>query len=162
MNFTVLRFDSIDSTNTEALRQARLGAGEGLCIVARRQTAGRGRHGRMWSSPKDAGLYLSVILRPAMEARFLPLLTLGAAVAVSDTLSELGVEPDIKWPNDIFVNEKKICGILAESTDTDDGLAVVVGIGINLTSKKFPNDIRNATSLEDESGETSAADVEEL
>jgi BirA family biotin operon repressor/biotin-[acetyl-CoA-carboxylase] ligase len=158
MNFTVLRFDSIDSTNLEALKQARLGADEGSCIIARRQTAGRGRHGREWSSPSDAGLYLSVVLRPKLEVRFLPLITLSAAIAVYDALIELGVTPDIKWPNDILVNDKKICGILAETSDTAQGLVVVAGIGLNLTSDSFTSEIiETATCLAAELGRTAAS-----
>ena len=148
MNFTILHFDSIGSTNTEALRQARLGADAGLCIVARQQTAGRGRHGRTWISPEDAGLYMSIILRPSLETKFLPLITLMAGVAVHETLSELGLRVDIKWPNDILVNEKKISGILTESAENERGTAVVVGIGINLTSQNFPDEIAaKATSI---------------
>src|SRR5678815_1625350 len=90
MHFNILRFDSVDSTNTEALTHARLGADEGLCIVARQQTAGRGRQGRTWVSPMGAGLYLSTVLRPKLEAKLLPLITLAAAVAVHDTLAEIG------------------------------------------------------------------------
>ncbi|MFN6962876.1 MAG: biotin--[acetyl-CoA-carboxylase] ligase [Pyrinomonadaceae bacterium] len=150
MNFTILRFDTIDSTNTEALKQARQGADEGLCVVARQQTAGRGRHGRVWISPADAGLYFSVVLRPEIEPRYLPLVTLTSGVAVHDALAALGLAPDIKWVNDILVDEKKICGILAESTDTPRGLAVVVGIGINLRSTNFPPDVAaRATSIEE-------------
>src|SRR5688572_14200132 len=107
MNITVLTYDTIDSTNTEALKQARLGADEGLCIVARQQTAGRGRHGRTWVSGKDAGLYFSIVLRPNLDTKFLPLITLMAGVAVYDTLQELGLKPDIKWVNDVLVDEKK-------------------------------------------------------
>jgi BirA family biotin operon repressor/biotin-[acetyl-CoA-carboxylase] ligase len=148
MNFTILRFDSIDSTNTEALKHARQGAEEGLCITARQQTAGRGRHGRVWASPKDAGLYFSVVLRPKIDAKYLPLIALATGIAVHDTLTELGLKPDIKWPNDVLVNEKKISGILAETTETREGQAVVVGIGINLTSKNFPPEISAmATSI---------------
>lgn len=149
MNFTVHRFDWIDSTNTEALKHARRGAAEGMCVVARQQTAGRGRQGRSWTSPPDAGLYLSIVLRPTLDAKYLPLITLAAAVAVFDTLAQLGVDADIKWPNDILVNEKKICGILAETTETERGFAVVVGIGINLTSHNFPSELTDtAISLE--------------
>jgi BirA family biotin operon repressor/biotin-[acetyl-CoA-carboxylase] ligase len=155
MNFRILNFDSINSTNTEALKEARLGAKEGLCIVARQQTAGRGRLGRTWISEKDAGLYFSIVLRPKIETRFLTLITLMAGVAVHDTLIELGLRPDIKWVNDLLVNEKKICGILAETTETDTGLAVVVGIGINLRSTNFPSSIADtATSINDESSHT--------
>lgn len=151
MNITILDFDSIDSTNTEALKQARIGAEEGLCVVARQQTAGRGRHGRAWVSEKDAGLYFSIVLRPKIETQFLPLVTLMSGVAVHDALAEFGIEADIKWVNDLLVREKKICGILAETTDTNDGLAVVVGVGINLKSSNFPPEIAGtATSIEDE------------
>ena len=156
MNFTILRFDEIDSTNTEALNQARRGAREGLCVVAGRQTAGRGRKGRAWISEKDAGLFFSLVLRPPLEIRFLPLVTLMSAVAVHDTLEALyPFECDIKWVNDIHVGGKKICGILAETGDSAKGLAVVVGIGINLMSTNFPPEIADtATSVEDETMET--------
>lgn len=152
MNFTILRFDSINSTNTEALNQAKQGADEGLCIVAKQQTAGRGRHGRTWISEKDAGLYFSLVLRPKIENKFLPLLTLMSAVAVYDVLQELyKLEPDIKWANDIHIDEKKICGVLAEMTETKRGLAVAVGIGINFKSSNFPPELfDSATSIEQE------------
>jgi BirA family biotin operon repressor/biotin-[acetyl-CoA-carboxylase] ligase len=162
MNFTILRFDTIDSTNTEALNQARLGAGEGLCVVARQQTAGRGRHGRAWISEQDAGLYFSIVLRPKIEMRFLPLLTLMTAVAVHDTLEETyKIDCDIKWANDIHVRDKKICGILAETAETSKGLAVVVGIGINLKSSNFPPEIAGiAASIEEETGQkTNSAEL---
>ncbi|MEO7675021.1 MAG: biotin--[acetyl-CoA-carboxylase] ligase [Pyrinomonadaceae bacterium] len=149
MNITVLTFDTIDSTNTEAMKQARLGVGEGLCISSLQQTAGRGRHGRNWISEKDAGLYFSIILRPKFEMRHLPLITLMAGVAVHDTLAELGLKPDIKWVNDILINDKKIAGILAETAETSKGLAVVVGIGINIRTSNFPPEIADtATSIE--------------
>ena len=155
MKLTITRFDQLDSTNTEALKQARLGAEEGHCVVARQQTAGRGRHGRTWISPEGAGLYFSIVLRPKIEPKHLTLITLMAGVAVHDTLAEFGLEPDIKWVNDLLVNEKKIAGILAETTETDTGLAVVVGIGINIKSSNFPPEIaETATSLENESDRT--------
>ena len=149
MNITLLTFDTLDSTNTEALRQAKNGAREGLCVVAREQTAGRGRHGRTWVSEKDAGLYFSIVLRPTLETRLLPLLTLAAGIAVHDTIAAFDLKPDIKWVNDVLVEEKKIAGILAETTDTADGLAVIVGIGINLKKSNFPPEIVDtATSIE--------------
>lgn len=151
MNITVLTFDTLGSTNTEAINQARLGADEGLCIFAHRQTAGRGRHGRTWISKKGAGLYFSIVLRPTLEARYLPLLTLMTGVAAHDTLAEYGLKPDIKWVNDILINEKKIAGILAETAETAIGLAVIVGIGINIKSSNFPEEIMDtATSVEAE------------
>ncbi len=150
MNFNIIRFDTIDSTNSEAARQAKLGADEGLCIIATQQTAGRGRHGRTWVSGKDAGLYFSIVLRPKIDMRFLPLVTLMTGVAVYDALEELGLKPDIKWVNDILIGDKKICGILAETVETKTGLAVIVGIGINLTSQNFPDEIADtATSIAD-------------
>lgn len=154
MNFTILHFNTIESTNTEAMNQAKRGAGEGLCVVADRQTKGRGRHGRVWISEKNAGLYFSIVLRPKIEMRFLPLITLMSAIAVHDALRELyDLKPDIKWVNDIHINEKKICGILAEMTETANGTAVIVGIGINLKSSSFPAEIADiATSIETETG----------
>lgn len=150
MNINLLTFDTIDSTNTEALKQARLGAEEGLCIVARQQTAGRGRHGRTWVSERDAGLYFSIVLRPKIETRYLTLITLMTGVAVCDTLGKFGVSADIKWVNDLHVDGRKICGILAETTDTAKGLAVIVGIGINIKSSNFPPEIaESATSIQD-------------
>jgi len=159
MNLTILTYDILDSTNTEALTQARAGADEGLCIVARQQTAGRGRYGRTWVSERDAGLYFSILLRPEMETQELPLLTLMAGVAVHETLEEFGLNPDIKWVNDVLVNEKKIAGILAETAETSDGVAVVVGIGINLKTTNFPPDlIATATCLEDTSADPVSRD----
>ena len=153
MNFTILRFETLESTNTEAANQARQGADEGLCIRARQQTAGRGRHGRTWISEKDSGLYFSIVLRPKIEMRFLPLITLMTGVAVYDTLKEYGLKPDIKWVNDVLIGEKKICGILAETVETSRGLAVIVGIGINLKNSNFSNEINGtATSISAETG----------
>ena len=152
MKFNILSFEEIGSTNTEALNQAKRGADEGLCVVARQQTSGRGRHGRVWVSEKDAGLYFSIVLRPKIETKFIPLITLMTAVAVHDTLETLyKIDCDIKWVNDIHINGKKICGILAETTETNIGLAVVVGIGINLKSSNFPPElVESATSIESE------------
>ena len=153
MQITVLNFDVIDSTNLEAIREAKAGAHEGLCVVAGKQTAGRGRLGRTWVSEEGAGLYFSIVLRPRLDARNLTLVTLMSAVAVAEALDSFGISADIKWVNDIHVSGKKICGILSESTDTPAGLAVIVGIGINLRSDNFPPEIANlATSVEAETG----------
>lgn len=158
MKITTVLLETIDSTNTEALKQARLGADEGLCIVAREQTAGRGRQGRKWRSEKDAGLCYSIVLRPRIDLKLLPLITLMAGVAVYDTMEELGLRPDIKWVNDILINEKKICGILAESTETEKGLAVIVGIGINLEPSNFPPEMADtAISIEECSADSAQA-----
>ena len=146
----ILRFDSLPSTNVEAARRAIEGAAEGLCVVAGEQTAGRGRLQRQWVSPKGAGLYFSVILRPSFEQSAWPLLTLMAAVAVHDALRDsYALETDIKWPNDVLANDKKLCGILAETVETSLGRAVVVGIGINLARNSFPAVLdKAATSVE--------------
>jgi BirA family biotin operon repressor/biotin-[acetyl-CoA-carboxylase] ligase len=160
---TILRFDALPSTNTEAARQASRGAPEGLCVVAREQTKGRGRAGRIWVSPADAGLYFSIVLRPAkLPVRSWPLITLMAALAVRDALKEsCALETDIKWPNDIIVGERKLCGILAETIETETGRAVVVGIGINLNERAFPPELKSiATSVSSLTG--SAPDVERL
>ena len=157
----ILRFDLLPSTNLEAARRAAEGAPEGLCVIAREQTAGRGRLDRSWVSPRDAGLYFSIILRPQFQQSDWPLLTLMAAVAVHDALlNACTVESDIKWPNDLLVNEKKICGILAETVETSAGRAVVVGIGINLTKQAYPEAFElEATSVESVNGRSDQLEV---
>lgn len=135
---TILRFESIDSTNLEAMRQAKAGAPEGLCIVAREQTRGRGRLDRSWHSPKDTGLYFSILLRPSFEVSGWPLISLAAALAVSDAVAKtFRVRVDIKWPNDVNADGRKLAGILAETIETVKGGAVILGIGINLTTEGF-------------------------
>lgn len=150
----ILRFESLPSTNTELARLASEGAEEGLSIVADEQTAGRGRLQRAWSSRKGAGLYFSTLLRPKISQEHWPLITFAAALAVGDALHEAcGLNTDIKWPNDLLSGERKICGILAESTDTPHGRAVVVGIGINLTQNAFPAELAHvATSVSEATG----------
>ena len=150
----ILRYESLRSTNTEVARLAAEGAAEGLAVVADEQTAGRGRLQRAWSSPKGAGLYFSILLRPTLAPDRWPLITFVAALATGDALREAGkVETDIKWPNDLLAYERKICGILAEAIETPYGRAVVVGIGINLTDDAFPRQIANvATSVARQSG----------
>ena len=151
---TIQRFESIDSTNLEAMRQAKAGAAEGLCIVAREQTRGRGRLDRTWQSPPDAGLYLSLILRPKVAMNAWPLITLMAALAVYDALMKsCDLRADIKWPNDLCVKDRKLCGILAEAVDTAPGPAAVVGIGINLSSEILPMVPTEATSVESVTGQ---------
>jgi BirA family biotin operon repressor/biotin-[acetyl-CoA-carboxylase] ligase len=154
----VLRYESVTSTNTELARLAgnvsEGRAEEGLAIVADEQTAGRGRLQRAWSSPKGAGLYFSILLRPRIALDRWPLITFVAALATGDALLEGGgVQTDIKWPNDLLANDRKICGILAEAIDTPAGRAVVVGIVINLTNNAFPQELIDvATSVAQESG----------
>ncbi|WP_298728304.1 biotin--[acetyl-CoA-carboxylase] ligase [uncultured Ferrovibrio sp.] len=135
--WTLRAFDVLDSTNEEIRRQAEAGAAEGLAVLARRQTAGRGRRGRAWDSP-EGNLFLSLLLRPRVSAAEAAKLSFLTAVALAETL-ELAA-PDLasriacKWPNDVLVNGAKIAGILLESrTGADAGLEwVVIGIGVNL------------------------------
>ena len=167
MDLRILRYDIIDSTNSEALRQAKQGAPEGLCIVAAEQTAGRGRLDRKWVSKKGSGLYFSMVLRPRLDPSLVTLVTLMSAVSVHDALLRTAVDADIKWVNDLLVGGRKICGILAETADTPTGPAVVVGIGINLNLKSsgFPPELaETATSIEAESGIAPNADrvIEDL
>lgn len=160
MRIDLKKFDTIGSTNTEALDAARAGAAEGHCVIARRQTAGRGRRGRTWVSEKDAGLYLSIVLRPKLEPRFLPLITLMSGIAVHETLTSLGMQPDLKWVNDVHIDGRKICGILAETADTPIGTAVVLGIGINIRPGNYPPEIADiATSIQSEKGDAPAVDA---
>src|SRR6185369_118784 len=158
---TIRRLESIDSTNLEAMRQAKAGAPEGLCIVAREQTHGRGRLERTWQSPKDAGLYLSIVLRPKFELGRWPLIGLMSALAVSDVLAKtFDLQTDIKWPNDVCVNERKLCGILAETVETNLGMAAIVGIGVNLKRADFSAELKSiATSVEEASGATPNGDM---
>jgi BirA family biotin operon repressor/biotin-[acetyl-CoA-carboxylase] ligase len=150
---TILSFESIDSTNLEAMRQAKAGAPEGLCIVAREQTRGRGRLDRSWESPRDAGLYASIILRPEFEMNAWPLITLMTSLAVYDALMRAcDLRADIKWPNDLCVKDRKLCGILAETVETDQGLAVIAGIGINLLADALATVSAEASSVESATG----------
>jgi BirA family biotin operon repressor/biotin-[acetyl-CoA-carboxylase] ligase len=160
---TILRFASLPSTNTEAARQAVHGAPEGLCIVADEQTAGRGRQHRTWVSRAGAGLYVSILLRPRLDLSEWPLITLMASLAVRHALLDAcALQTDIKWPNDIYSGERKLCGILAETVETEmRGGACIVGIGINLNERAVPHALQEtATSVERETG--SAPDRETL
>ena len=143
------------------MRRAKAGAPEGLCIVARKQTRGRGRLDRNWYSPKDAGLYLSVVLRPEFEMARWPLISLAAALAVADAIQKAcGLRVDIKWPNDILFNERKLCGVLAETVETETGPAAIVGIGINLKQESVPPELlAQATSIESATGASPDAEL---
>src|SRR6516165_2087233 len=127
-------FDQIDSTNTYLREQARLGAPEGLVVVADHQTAGRGRLGRRWESPPGANLLASVLLRPNIDPADLHLCTTVVALAAMDACRVVaGVGTLLKWPNDLLVDGAKVAGILAEAEFAGADLAaVVVGIGINV------------------------------
>jgi BirA family transcriptional regulator, biotin operon repressor / biotin---[acetyl-CoA-carboxylase] ligase len=149
----VLWFPTIGSTNDVAASLADAGEPEGTVVVADAQTAGRGRHGRVWISPPAAGLYTSVILRPPAEA--LDLVTLTAGVALADGLrAATGIDTSVKWPNDIYVHGRKVAGILAEGGASAVGAShVVLGFGINLLPAALPPAVASrATALETELG----------
>jgi len=144
----------IDSTNTAAMVLAQEGAAHGTVVVAEEQTAGRGRFGREWYSEKSSGIYLSVILRPPFSPAAAPILTLMAGVATQQAASALtGLSVDIRWPNDLLVNGKKVAGILTEMNAELGRLhAVVLGIGINVNHSEMPAALKRiATSLRIES-----------
>lgn len=142
----IIYFDSIDSTNNIAKDYALNDWEEGLVITSEEQTNGRGRRGRPWASPKGSGVWMSLLLRPNILPSEAPKFTLLAAVAVVKAIyEETGLEAQIKWPNDIIVHKKKVCGILTEmNAELDNINYIVIGIGINVNQKKddFPADIR--------------------
>jgi len=143
--------ESVGSTNALASQLAQEGALNGEVVIAEQQTEGRGRRGRSWASPKAKNLYLSVILRPDIPPSRAPELTLLAAVAVAETLKDSGVSAEIKWPNDLQVDGKKVAGILTElSADTEKVQSVILGIGVNLNAEAadFPPEVAEvATSV---------------
>lgn len=152
--FAALRYaESIGSTNDAALALAAAGEPEGVSVLADQQTAGRGRRGRSWSSPPGAGLYLSVILRGHDLTKTPGLVTLGAGVAAATAVqSSTGLPARLKWPNDLVIGAawRKLGGILCEAQGPD---ALVVGIGINVTSAAHPPDVTaRAASVEGELG----------
>lgn len=126
-------FDEIDSTNSESIRQIRSGNTENRLIVASSQTAGRGRRGRQWLSPKNAGIYLSLTRHFSLEANALQALSLVTAISVLEALQELGAQGlQLKWPNDVLYEKKKLAGILLELQQKEASRFVVFGIGVNI------------------------------
>ncbi|HUP38730.1 MAG TPA: biotin--[acetyl-CoA-carboxylase] ligase [Vicinamibacterales bacterium] len=149
--------DSTTSTNDVAARLAESGAEEGTTVVAETQTAGRGRHGRIWFSPPGAGLYISTIVRPgdAMTGNANPatLLTIASGVAIAEAVHAVtGLPAQIKWPNDVIIGRRKLAGILAEGALQAGALHfVVVGVGVNLQTSAYPPELASrVTSIEAE------------
>lgn len=143
------------STNIDAKQLAEESTPHGTLVVAEEQTDARGRRGRSWQAPAGSNIYFSLVLRPRVAADKAPMLTLVMALSVARAVSkQCGLEAKIKWPNDIVVNKKKVCGILTEMTLEGRNIAyVIVGVGINVNQQEFPEDIREtATSLRRESG----------
>jgi BirA family biotin operon repressor/biotin-[acetyl-CoA-carboxylase] ligase len=146
-------YSEVASTNDVAAALADAGAAEGTVVAADAQSAGRGRLGRQWASPRGAGLYVSFVLRPGADVA--RLVTIAAGVAVCEGVrAATGLMPDVKWPNDALVAGRKVAGILAEAGAADGALQhVVLGVGINVGQAAYPPDIASiATSLEAELG----------
>ena len=143
------------STNIDAKAAAEEGAPEGTLVVTERQDAGRGRRGRGWFSPEGCNLYFTILLRPGCAPDQACTLTLVMALAVAQAVRELGLDAGIKWPNDVVIAGKKVCGILTEMSAEPDFIHyVVIGTGVNVNQEAFPEEIAGtATSLRIEKGE---------
>lgn len=157
-NFDIEVIKSVTSTNTVLKEEAANGEKEGKVLIALEQTMGKGRMGRTFFSPSDTGIYMSILLRPAFNASDSLFITTAAAVAVAKAIEDIApVEAKIKWVNDIYCDNKKVCGILTEASINVETAGLewaVLGIGINITKPKndFPDDIKNiAASIFDES-----------
>lgn len=151
----VVYLDVTDSTNNQAKRLGEESASHGTLVVADKQEGGKGRRGRGWVSEPGVGIWMSILLRPEISTLSVSMLTLIMAMAASKGIYEVtGIESRIKWPNDLVLNKKKICGILTEmSTDQMEIQYVVSGTGINVGQESFPDEIKEtATSLYLETG----------
>ena len=139
----------IDSTNNQAKVLAREGAKEGHLIIAEHQSQGKGRLGRSWQSPSGTGIWMSLILRPHILPKYASQLTLIAGLSMCEVIQEItGLEAKIKWPNDIVVNGKKVCGILTEmSAEMESINYIILGIGVNVNMAYFPEELPYASSL---------------
>ena len=149
MEYNVARYEEIDSTNTQARRLSLEGAEQGLVVTAEKQSAGKGRRGRTWESPAGENLYFSILLRPELKPEKAPMLTLIMAYSVAKVFVAVGLPVQIKWPNDLVLSKKKVCGILTEmhlkESQVED---VVIGVGINVNTTKFPEELQDkATSI---------------
>ena len=163
LGHTIHRLGEVVSTQGEAARLAADGASEGTVVTATHQSAGRGRRGREWLDAPGESLLVSIVLRPAILPGLAPQLSLVAAVAVVDALGRTGVTATIRWPNDVMVGERKICGMLPEAVTARGGPIehVILGIGLNVNQRDFPASIRTlATSVRIETGR--GHDVEEM
>lgn len=151
----VLHFFKTDSTNRVAMELGYAGEPEGTVVMAEAQTEGRGRAGRSWHSEKGTGLYFTMLLRPRLSPAQAPLLTMLAGISAHAAIAaQTGYVPELKWPNDLLLNGKKIGGILTEMHAEPSAVRfVIVGIGINVNQEKFPAELSAiATSLRKESG----------
>ena len=155
---TGYHYETLDSTNKKAKELAETGCPHGTLVTATGQEAGVGRRGRSWSSESGQGIYMSLVLRPDLPTDRASMLTLIAAMAVSKAVYEIvrdsNIFPFIKWPNDIVIHGKKICGILTEMSIKNGKIDyVIIGIGVNVHNREFPPEIAHmATSIELETG----------
>ncbi len=147
----MLYSDSMTSTNVMLKQAAENGAAHGTVALCEEQTAGRGRRGRGWVSPKGQGLWVSLLIRPALSPNRAQLITFAAAIAMAEAVEkETGLDIQVKWPNDLTLKGKKVCGILLElSGDVETISYVVVGTGLNVGREAYPPELSNsATSLQ--------------
>ena len=138
-----------DSTNEWCKRMSKEGAEHGTLAVAEFQSAGKGRLGRRWTAPEGSSVMMSILLRPEFEPQYASMLTLVMGLSVAQAVKELDVEVSIKWPNDVVVSRKKICGILTEmGLENGKIREVIIGIGINVNLEEIQDDLKDkATSL---------------
>ena len=149
-------YHEVNSTNTVAKFLSQTGVENGSIVISEKQTGARGRSGKSWESPLG-GVWLSIILRPDVDHSKIPLITLATGVAVAKTLERIGIKnSEIKWPNDIMINDKKVCGILTEAVTNFNTIeTVIIGVGIdaNLNIEDFPEELQaGTTTLENEIG----------
>ena len=149
-------YHEVDSTNTVAKFLSMNGVENGSVVISEKQRAAKGRSGKSWESP-IGGVWLSIILTPNIDYSKIPLITLATGVAVAKTIEKTGIKnPEIKWPNDIMIHDKKVCGILTEAVskfNTIESIIIGVGIDANINIEDFPEDLQNGTTtIQDELG----------
>ena len=149
-------FDEVKSTNTVAKFLAMNGAENGTVVISEKQTDAKGRSGKAWASP-IGGIWLSLIVKPNVDYSKLPMITIGTGVAVAKAMERTGItSAEIKWPNDIIIHDKKVCGILTEAVTTFNTIdSVIIGVGIdaNIDIEDFPEELQDGTTtLADELG----------
>lgn len=147
------------STNADVAALARSGAPHGTVVATGWQQAGRGRFDRVWTTPPDTCLALSVLTRPTRPLASWGWLAMVVGLAVADGLSEAGVDARLKWPNDVLIGGSKVCGILCEAVQVDDGMAAVLGVGINVALTEAQLPVPTATSLALEGSSATPAEV---
>lgn len=160
MEWRIMYLEETGSTNADAAEAGRKGEAAGLVVTAGKQTAGRGRMNRSWYSPSGAGLYCSVLLRPALSAEQAGLLSFCAANAMTEAVRAAGFDAGIKWPNDVLCQERKICGILSVCDAAGGRLRfAVIGSGLNLRRGAYPEELRERAACLEEFGKVPEKEV---